>query len=346
MRAQRPGDILVVDTDEYFLNDIAGLLRKLGHRVETATSSHTAGLLLEKSFFDIVACAFRLPDQRGTRLCHFIKSSEKHNATFVALVLDLSLDTSEGEKVFKEHFSIEQREYDAFAPDDIILKPIRSVALAGRLLNLLRMKRYRQECQLSIKSLQLVACGIEEQLPANEKHGQRLALLAFDLGAALQCDDYALGSLEKAAYLHDIGMAVVPGAIVSKKGLLSPQEALLMQAHTLRGWQMCQPVSGLRAALGIIRCHHERLDGSGYPDQKSGDDIPRLAQIFAIPHIYDALRSPRHQRAAMNDEQARKVLADEVNAGYWNEECYRAFVNDVLPMLPEKLKHAKLDWPV
>lgn len=344
MRAQRPGDILVVDSDEYFLNNVANLLRDLGHRVETATSAHAARLSMENAAFDVVVCAYRLPDQRGTRLCHFVKSDEKRGSTFVALMLDLSMDGSEGEAVFAEHFSVNAREHDPFEPDDIILKPVRAAALAGRLLILLRMKRYHQECQLAIKSLQLVASGVEEQLPQNENHGRRLALMAFQLGAALNCDDYSLRAVERAAYLHDVGMSAVPGSIVGKNGPLSADERTSMQTHTIRGWQMCQPLSALRAVLPIIRSHHEKLDGSGYPDQKRGDSIPHLAQVFAIPHVYEALRSPRHHRADMNHETALQILNDEVKAGWWNAEIYQAFVNSVIPNLESALKQEEIDW--
>jgi putative two-component system response regulator len=345
MQAQRPGDLLLVDADEYFLNSVANGLRTQGHRVETCSTAHAARRLLENRAFDVVVCAHRLPDQRGERLCHFIKSDENLGRAFVALMLDMSFDSAEAERIISQYYSLNPRERVPWEPDDIVIKPVRAEMLAGRIINLLRMSRYLQEINNTIGALIEVAQGVEEQDPRAHGHCKRLALMAIELGTVLGCDEYELTALERAGYLHDIGMVAIHGAVPHKIGDVTPSERLHLQSHTVRGEELCRPVVALRSVLPIIRGHHERADGSGYPDRLRGDAIPKLVQIFAIPHLYEALRLERPHRHAINAETAVTIMGEEVSRGFWNADYFEAFAWKVLPSLEERLNDMKIGWP-
>jgi putative two-component system response regulator len=169
--------------------------------------------------------------------------------------------------------------------------------------------------------------------------------MVLELGSAMGCDDWQLTALERAAYLHDIGKVAIPGAIISKSEALTPREMEIMQSHCLLGERLCSTVAALKPVLPIIRHHHERVDGSGYPDGLRGAAIPILAQILTIPDIYDALRMWRPYRAPMTPVQAITVLRREVDSGFWNRTVFDAFASHVLPGLDERLATYDALWP-
>ena len=190
-----------------------------------------------------------------------------------------------------------------------------------------------------------VAEGIEEQDRRASGHCKRLSLMAVELGASLGCDEWQLTTLERAGYLHDIGKVCVPGAIIEKTAPLSPREVQIMQGHCVLGERLCAPVATLHSVLPIIRHHHERGDGTGYPDGLRLERIPILAQVFAVPDIYDALRTWRPYRPPLTSGQAIGVLRQEVDRGFWNSAIYEAFCERVLPNLETRLEASGALWP-
>jgi len=247
--------------------------------------------------------------------------------------------------VLADYQSLQVRENDALQPDDVILVPLRPEMLATRLLALLRMRRYLEESRSAIDALMRVAEGIEEQDRAARGHCKRLAIMSIELGAVLGCDDWELTTLERAGYLHDIGMVTIHGALTHKTSALSPMEMEHLKTHTIRGVELCRSVAALKPVLPIIRSHHERADGTGYPDKLKGDEIPRLAQIFAIPHLYEALRLARPHRSAISESRAVMMMGNEVQDGCWNAYIFKAFVEHVLPGLEERLDSMHILWP-
>jgi putative two-component system response regulator len=230
-------------------------------------------------------------------------------------------------------------------PDDVIVKTIPLVDLVVRVQILLRMRRYLDEITNAVATLMSVAEGIEEQDKRARGHCKRLSIMALELGVVMGCDDWQLTALERAAYLHDIGKVAVPGALIAKPDSLTPREMEIIQSHCIQGEKICMPLAALQPVLPIIRHHHERLDGTGYPDGLRGQDIPVLAQILSIPDIYDALRMWRPYRAPMYQQQAVAVMRQEVNQGFWNRHIFDAFVNNVLPGLDERLDTYHVLWP-
>lgn len=116
--------------------------------------------------------------------------------------------------------------------------------------------------------------------------------------------------------LHDIGKVAVPGSIVLKPGRLNPQETEIMRQHPVIGEQICAPLKLFRPILPIIRHHHERMDGSGYPDGLAGEEIPLKARILRVADVYDALINERPYREALTSEEALKILRQEAAYGW------------------------------
>jgi putative two-component system response regulator len=334
MQAIRPGDILLIEPRAESSSLLSGVLRSRGHNVIAVATAREAQFQLERYTFDVVLCSLQLPDSDGRLICHALKSSPELGATPVALFVDSPLEAQAAVSSNGEYLP----------PDDCLLRSMKGEELSARVASLLRMGRYQAEIGNAIATLMKVAAGVEEQDKRVVGHCRRLSIMGTMLGEALGCDAWQLLALERAGYLHDIGKVSITGAVMDKAQRLSPREMEIIQAHTILGERLCMDVAALKPVLPIIRHHHERADGTGYPDRLKAEAIPVLAQIFAIPDIYDALRTWRPYRLAMSHEGALDVLRQEVARGYWNRLIFDAFTESVLPGLEEKLEAESCLW--
>jgi putative two-component system response regulator len=157
---------------------------------------------------------------------------------------------------------------------------------------------------------------IEIRDPYTEGHCQRLANYASALGERLALPDEDLEALYQGGFLHDLGKIAIPDGVLLKPGPLSDLEVEVIKQHPIVGARLCGGLRSLRRVQPIVRHHHERLDGSGYPDGLKGDQIPLLAQIMAIVDIYDALTTARPYRPAMDRGEACEELGREA-ARHW-----------------------------
>ena len=157
-------------------------------------------------------------------------------------------------------------------------------------------------------------------------HSERLAYSAVALGAAMRLDSQSLLSLYVGGYLHDIGKVGIPDSILFKPGKLDDDEWAVMRDHPVRGEEICRPLTSLGRILPIIRNHHERWDGSGYPDGLRGQKIPLLARIVQVVDIYDALTHPRPYKVAFAGEHALELLQEECNRGWRDREITGLFI--------------------
>jgi HD-GYP domain-containing protein (c-di-GMP phosphodiesterase class II) len=135
-------------------------------------------------------------------------------------------------------------------------------------------------------------------------HTQRVTNMTLLLAKAMKMTEAELVHLRRGALLHDIGKMGIPDSILLKPGPLTEEEWAIMRRHPLYAYEMLSPITYLRPALDIPYCHHERWDGSGYPRELVGDEIPIAARIFAVADVWDALRSDRPYRPAMSNKEA------------------------------------------
>lgn len=152
---------------------------------------------------------------------------------------------------------------------------------------------------------------VEAKDPYTQGHSARVAWLAARIAAELGLPPQEISRLYQAGLLHDIGKIGIPDAVLQKPGRLTPEEFALIREHPVRGAAILQHVRSLAPLLPAVRWHHERLDGSGYPDGLVGEDIPLDARIMAVADVFDALTSARPYRAAMSLEEAFAVLLSE-----------------------------------
>jgi putative two-component system response regulator len=172
-----------------------------------------------------------------------------------------------------------------------------------------------------------LAQAMEQRDRQTAGHCERLAFMGVALGMAMRLDRTCLLALYRGGYLHDVGKVGIPDSILFKPGKLTSEEWVTMRSHTVRGEEICRHLKSLGPALPIIRHHHERWDGSGYPDGLRGKQIPLLARLLQVADIYDALTSPRPYKPAFSPGKALGILREETDRGWRDPQVVDLFAS-------------------
>lgn len=304
--------ILVADDSESNRDLLSDLLRSEGYRVATASDGLSALEALRRQRIDLAILDVMMPYETGFAVCRALKLDPETRLTPVVLVTALS-DADD-----RLH-GIE------CGADDFLSKPINRAELLARVRSLLRLKHFTDELENAETVLISLALSIEAKDPYTEGHCDRLATYSEALAAQLGLSDEQRIALRRAGMVHDIGKVAVPEHILLKPGPLTPAEQEVMRQHVLVGERICAPLKAFRQVLPIIRHHHERLDGTGYPDGLRGDSIPLTARILQIADVYDALTTHRPYRRALEPRQAFVLLREEADHGWWDRSLLKEF---------------------
>jgi putative two-component system response regulator len=167
---------------------------------------------------------------------------------------------------------------------------------------------------------------VEQRHSHTAGHCERLAFAGVALGVAMRLDSASLLSLYVGGYLHDIGKVGIPDSVLFKPDKLTGEEWEIMRSHSVRGEEICRPLKSLRGVLPLIRHHHEKWDGSGYPDGLRGPEIPFLARVIQVVDIYDALTHPRPYKHAYSSARALEILEEETDRGWRDGEIASLFI--------------------
>ncbi|SFT20201.1 HD-GYP domain-containing protein [Paenibacillus sp. BC26] len=173
-------------------------------------------------------------------------------------------------------------------------------------------------------SVQALIMATEARDAYTAGHNNRVALYALRLGEEMDLNKHQLRAIAQGGVVHDVGKLRVPDAILNKAGKLTPEERLVIERHPVSGYDMCKRLGFLKDELSVIRSHHEKWDGTGYPDRLSGENIPLLARITAIADVYDALTSSRSYRQAMTHEEAMNIIIQGSGA-HFDPACVKAW---------------------
>jgi len=214
--------------------------------------------------------------------------------------------------------------------DDFLSKPVNKHELLARVHSLVRLKHFTDDLESAETVLFSLALSIEAKDPCTEGHCERLSKYSVALADKLGVPDELKVALRRAGIVHDVGKVAVPDHILLKPGPLDPEEWKIMKQHPLTGERICSPLKSFRHVLPIIRQHHEKLDGSGYPDGLKGDEITLTAQIIQTVDIYDALATDRPYRKALSPKEAFAIIYSEVKKGWWNGELVNLLERVVL----------------
>jgi len=255
--------------------------------------------------YDVILIDGLLPDVNGFEAVKEIRASERLGTTPIVMLTVLSglVDKLKG--------------YES-GIDVFLTKPVSWEELRVRMRSLTNLRgMVKQRYELS-EVIGVITNAIELTESTEPRHNQKVASISVLLGKRLGVRGHGLWVLELAGSLHDVGKLLIPRAILSKPGKLSPDEWTEMKRHSEYGEQIIKPVHGFGEVAQIVRHHHERMDGSGYPDGLKGDEVPLCVRIVGVADSYEALTSDRAYRHAFTRDVALKILREEMQAGRWD----------------------------
>jgi putative two-component system response regulator len=312
-RAEWRARLLCVDDNRMNRELVAATLADANMDVVTAENGREAMEILEREPIDAVLLDLVMPVQDGTSTLKLLRADSRFE--FLPVI------------VLTSHRNSGMRQEAIVAgADDFINYPLNRLELVTRIHSLLRIKEYHSD----LEQTQNVICALALALEAKDRytrgHSQRVGDLArtFALHVGLNAD--LAERIRIAGLLHDIGKIAVPEALLNKQGPLTRDEFMRVIDHPAIGEEMVRPLTTLTSVLGLIRHHHERYDGRGYPDGLRGDTIPYEVRLLSIVDAYDALTSHRAYRPApLSHEAAIATLRREAAGGKWDPVMVEQF---------------------
>ena len=304
--------VLIIDAADSSRRVLRSMLRQEGCVLLEASRAEEALAILEREEVDLIILEMALPETDGVELCARLKADRR-----TRLVPVLMLTSVPG--IEREILCIHS------GADDLLAKPLHPQLMRMRVRAMLRHKAALDRLEQAETILFALAQSIEARDRYTHGHCQRLAAFSVALGKALGLRLEDLVALYRGGYLHDIGKVGIPDAILFKPGPLTDEEWEQMRQHPIIGEEICRPMRTLADVLPIIRHHHERWDGSGYPDGLRGESIPLLARILQLSDIYDALITERPYKRALSQAEALAVLEEEARRGWRDAELVAIF---------------------
>ena len=307
--------VLVVDDGEINRALVEAFLSDLDCRLRSAEDGPSALAAIDRETPDLVLLDVQMPGMDGYEVCRRIKAGPR--GRLLPVVMLTALDNSNDRVLALEA-----------GADDFMSKPVDRVELVARVRSALRLKAVYDTLDSAEQVIFSLAAAVEAKDKYTEKHTHRVAETARHVGMKLGLPERALDALYRGGIIHDIGKIGVPDAILLKPGPLAGDEVRIMRAHTTIGESIVRPLRSGANLLPIIRNHHERFDGNGYPDGLAGRAIPRLARIVAVCDSYDALVTDRPYRKARSVDEAIATLADGAGK-QWDPEVVEVLVGEL-----------------
>jgi putative two-component system response regulator len=284
-----------------------------GHEVIMAPTEQELMTAVDAATPDLVLLDVHLPGRGGIELSREIKANPKTEFLPVVLVT--------------AHHDLDARfRGSRVGADDFLFLPINRLELIARVKSLLRLRMYFKDLEEHQSVILSLASALEAKDPYTRGHSERVGVLAAQLGRSLGLSEANCDLLRIAGQLHDIGKIGMPETLLNKQGRLDDQEFRTVMQHPLLGERICRPLRTMQAILPLVRHHHERFDGSGYPDRLRGEAMPIGARILGLVDAYDAITSARSYRRSFTPAQALELLARETDVGRWDPEVFAALV--------------------
>lgn len=304
---EHPPSILILDHVDVNRRILRGILKNEPYRVVEAQRAPEALEVLAREKVDLVILDLMMPGMSGPEFCQTLRSSRR--TQFIPILMITSIQGFENEVAGI-----------ASGADEFLLKPLHPAVVRTRIQAMLRSKSAIDSLEEAESILFALAQAVEHRDAYTAGHCHRLAWYSVSLGMSLGLPRPQLLALHRGGFLHDLGKIGVPDAILHKKGKLTEEEWAIMRTHPVRGEDICRPMKSLQNVLPVIRSHHERWDGGGYPDGLRGNEIPLVARILQVADIYDALTTTRPYKAAFSPERALGVLEEEASLGWRDPE--------------------------
>lgn len=315
-------NLLIVDDEAGICLLLKDWLTEAGFKCQTALSGTEALAILEENEIHAIISDLKMPGMSGLDLLAKVRQSHPHAAFLMATgVGDIRL-------------AVQAMKQGA---DDYLLKPFQLDAVMASVTRGLEVRRLELELenyrahleemvgertgqlqqalehisQIYDETLEALGAALDLKDGDTAGHARRVTRYCLEIAKAMGCSQSDILQLQRGAYLHDIGKIAIPDAILLKPAKLTPEEMSVMWAHPYIGYEFVGRISFLAEAAEIVLTHHERFDGSGYPQRLMGDDIPLGARIFAVADTLDAMTSDRPYRRALPYRVAREEIRQQ-----------------------------------
>jgi cyclic di-GMP phosphodiesterase len=303
------GQVLIVDDDPQIREVLRKILRAALYHVEESGTAEDALLKLRECQPDLVLLDIGLPDRSGHDVLEEIRADP---LTRLLPVVMLTGQATREEKLRAGRAGV----------TDFLAKPVSADELVPRVRSLVMLKHFADEHEHAERVILTLARTIDARDPYTAGHSGRVAEYADRIGQRMGLDAAERLDMRRGALFHDLGKIVVPDAILHKPGPLTGDERAVIEQHPTVGHELLSPMRTMRRTLPVVLFHHERLDGSGYPDGIAGSEISMAVRIVTVSDIFDALTSDRAYRAALKRETALEILSEGVLKGWWDPHVF------------------------
>src|SRR6266542_607576 len=301
------GRVFVVDDDAGIRKLLRKLLAPAGYEVEEFASGSPALERIRADPPDLVLLDLQLPDLSGHQVLEGIRMDP---ATRLLPVVMLTGHATREEKIHATKEGV----------SDFIAKPFSAEELLPRVRSLVLMKQFADEHEHAERVILTLARTIDARDSYTAGHSGRVAEYADRIADRMGLDPIARLEMRRGALFHDLGKIVIPDQILSKPGRLTDDERRVVEQHPVVGYELLSPMRTMRKTLPVVHHHHEKLDGSGYPDGISGSAISTSVRIVTVADVFDALTTDRAHRGALKLETAYEILEDGVGKGWWDRD--------------------------
>ena len=310
--------VLAVDDDLLLLHSLKHQLTGFGYGYQSATNAETAMGMMQESPVDVLLCDVHLPQMSGLDLLQMVRNFHS-SPDMLVIMMSCNADIPLAKT------SLEM------GANDFLIKPFASqavpIAIEKTLLSrqIQKNRIIQQRNRVLMESIKALSAAMAAKEHLTAEHSGRIASIAILIANAMKLAETDKETLELAAYMHDIGKIGVPESILLKPESLSAEEWAEMRKHPATGCDILSHIEGLGDLARIIRHHHERIDGNGYPDGLSGRDIPMLSRILSVADAFDAMTSDRPYREQMSAAEAITRLR-EASGSQFDADVVEIFV--------------------
>jgi putative two-component system response regulator len=301
--------VLIADDNHFYRCALEATLKEWGYEVTAVADGEAAwDVLRAESAPKIAILDWMMPKLDGVEVCRRLRAMPRHEPTYLIIL------TSRDGKAN----AVKALESGA---DDYVTKPFDRGELAARL----RVGKRIVTMQTSETVVYAFAQAVDGKSPYTRGHSERVKRYALALAARLGLSAADQDVLRRGATIHDIGKIAVPDAVLNKAGPLTPEELALIREHPVQGVRIIEPLQSIADTVPLVRWHHERMDGTGYPDRLPGEKIPFLVRVLAVADVYDALNSDRPYRAALPPDVCLAILRKDAVGGGLDPELVEEF---------------------
>jgi len=315
------GTVLVIDDDDQIRSLIVRLLTPMGNVLKEAASAEEGLERLRDAPPDLVLLDMQLPGRSGHEVLEEIRGDPR--TRLIPVVMITGAATHE----------LKLKAIEA-GVTDFIAKPFSPEELVARVRALLDLKFVTDALEDAEQVIIALARTIDARDRYTYGHSARVSLYAGMLGERIGLEGRALATVRRGGLFHDFGKIAIRDAVLLKPARLTPEEYAEIKRHPTEGRDLLQNMKTLLHAMPVVYHHHERMDGSGYPDGISGEDIPITARVTTIVDVFDALTTARVYRGAVSREDTLVIMAEEVRKGWWDGRLLDEF-RGVLATLSE-----------